>query len=237
MRFNRLLEDGVSEDAIPDDNAAHSTSNDLAALLAAMSDQPDFDPDLAQQFVTDNLESGDLVDRDTMAAIICAGLDSCDPTTTDTTQQVLVMAEEGITVGHTGGCVPPVDPAACIADYNSEPGEIMTNAQMVAFLSRVIDEDDDGDDGNYPTQNNNPPQYPQTRRSTHRPAAEPTDPPQNNNQPQTHRPAVSARRVRLTSRSMPTSRTATTGAVPRPVRTAATGTATAAPARPRPARF
>ena len=139
----QLLDTGVDPDAIPEDSSSETTTTELDTLLAEMEDQEGFDPDRAQEFLTDTLTPGTEIDRVTMAQIMCAGMDSCTPTD-NPDDAITVLAEEGVTTGHDGQCAQ--NPATCAqTDFESTPGETMTNAQMIAFLSRVLEESGDGD--------------------------------------------------------------------------------------------
>ena len=91
----------MDPDAIPEDSSSETTTTELDTLLAEMEDQEGFDPDRAQEFLSDILPPGAEVDRVTMAQIMCAGMDSCTPTD-NPDDAITVLAEEGVTHGHDG---------------------------------------------------------------------------------------------------------------------------------------
>ena len=103
----------MDPDAIPEDSSSETTTTDLDTLLAEMEDQEGFDPDRAQEFLSDTLPPGTEIDRVTMAQIMCAGMDSCTPTD-NPDDAITVLAEEGVTHGHEGECAQ--NPATCPDD-------------------------------------------------------------------------------------------------------------------------
>ncbi len=131
----------VEEEDLPDNPDSPSFKEDLEELIAAIGDEPGFTGENAQAILDTLLLDGQVIDRETMAAVLCAGLDNCHATDSD--GQIDHLAENGITAGRHGVCVTNPGSPECREDYDRESD--MTNAQLVTFVSRLLGCEDCGD--------------------------------------------------------------------------------------------
>ena len=124
---------GINPTAIPNQPGHNSTVSELSSLITAFGNIPGFSATTANASLGSRSASS-TVRRYWMANTLCAGLHTCP---TDDEDQVHYLARHGIAYGLTGNCATAPESQACITDFDGDSN--MTNAQMVAFVSRVED--------------------------------------------------------------------------------------------------